>query len=95
MGGNRLQRWAEGAATPGPRRSTPLQRVSQASFELGRMIDTSAQLAILQDEPERRLFNEAIEAAESRSISVATFVEACLLRPYVPNYASPTTCRLG
>jgi uncharacterized protein with PIN domain len=31
------------------------------------VIDTSALLAILQDEPERRTFNEAIEAAETRS----------------------------
>lgn len=30
------------------------------------VIDTSALLAILQDEPERRNFNEALEAAESR-----------------------------
>ena len=30
------------------------------------VIDTSAILAILFHEPERRLFNEAIEAAESR-----------------------------
>jgi len=29
------------------------------------VIDTSAMLAILQDEPERRAFNEAIEAADS------------------------------
>jgi len=30
------------------------------------VIDTSALLAILQNEPERRIFNEAIEAAETR-----------------------------
>ena len=36
------------------------------------VIDTSALLAILQDEPERRAFNEAIEAADSRSLSVAS-----------------------
>jgi uncharacterized protein with PIN domain len=30
------------------------------------VIDTSARHAILQDEPERRTFNEAIEAAETR-----------------------------
>jgi uncharacterized protein with PIN domain len=29
------------------------------------VIDTSAVLAILQDEPERRAFNEAIEAADT------------------------------
>jgi ribonuclease VapC len=43
------------------------------------VIDTSALLAILQDEPERRSFNEAIEAAESRSLSVATLVEASIV----------------
>jgi ribonuclease VapC len=39
------------------------------------VIDTSALLAILQDEPERRTFNEAIEAAETRLMSTATLVE--------------------
>ena len=43
------------------------------------VIDTSALLAILQDEPERRSFNEAIEAAESRVMSVASYVEASLV----------------
>jgi ribonuclease VapC len=43
------------------------------------VIDTSALLAILQDEPERRRFNESIEAADSRVMSVATFVEASIL----------------
>lgn len=43
------------------------------------VIDTSAILAILQDEPERRPFNEAIEAAESRLMSVATFVETSIV----------------
>lgn len=43
------------------------------------VIDTSALLAILLDEPERRAFNEAIEAAESRMMSVATFVEASIV----------------
>lgn len=43
------------------------------------VIDTSALLAILQDEPERRMFNEAIEAAESRLMSAATFVEASIV----------------
>ena len=43
------------------------------------VIDTSALVAILQDEPERRTFNEAIEAAESRSISTASFVEASII----------------
>jgi uncharacterized protein with PIN domain len=39
------------------------------------VIDTSALAAILQDEPERRRFNEAIEAAAHRRISTATLVE--------------------
>ena len=43
------------------------------------VIDTSALVAILQDEPERRVFNGAIEAAESRSISTASFVEASII----------------
>jgi ribonuclease VapC len=43
------------------------------------VIDTSALLAILQDEPERRSFNEAIEAADSRSMSTATFVETSIV----------------
>ena len=43
------------------------------------VIDTSAVLAILQDEPERRAFNEAIEAADSRSLSVASFVEVSIV----------------
>jgi ribonuclease VapC len=44
------------------------------------VLDTSAILAILQDEPERRRFNEAIEAAETRSLSTASFVE-CSMTP--------------
>jgi ribonuclease VapC len=43
------------------------------------VIDTSAVLAILQDEPERRVFVESIEAAETRSISAASFVEASMI----------------
>jgi ribonuclease VapC len=43
------------------------------------VIDSSALLAILQDEPERRAYNEAIEAADSRSISVASFVEISIV----------------
>jgi ribonuclease VapC len=39
------------------------------------VIDTSALVAILQREPERRRFIEAIEAADSRRMSVVTFVE--------------------
>jgi ribonuclease VapC len=43
------------------------------------VLDTSAILAILQDEPERRKFNEAIEAAETRSLSTASFVECSMI----------------
>ena len=43
------------------------------------VIDTSALLAILQDEPERRAFNEAIEAADTRTMSMANFVEASIV----------------
>ncbi len=43
------------------------------------VIDTSALVAILQNEPDRRAFNEAIEAAESRSISTASLVEASII----------------
>lgn len=43
------------------------------------VIDTSAILAILQDERERRIFNEAVEAAETRSLSTASFVECSMI----------------
>jgi ribonuclease VapC len=43
------------------------------------VLDTSALLAILQDEPERRAFNEAIEAADTRAMSIANFVEASIV----------------
>jgi ribonuclease VapC len=43
------------------------------------VVDTSALLAILQDEPERRRFNEALESADSRLMSVATFVETSIV----------------
>ena len=43
------------------------------------VIDTSALMAILQDAPERRALNEAIEAADSRAMSVATFVEVSIV----------------
>jgi ribonuclease VapC len=43
------------------------------------VIDTSAFLAILQNEPERRKFNEAIEAADTRSLSTASFVECSMI----------------
>jgi ribonuclease VapC len=43
------------------------------------VIDTSAVLAILQREPERRSFLEAIEAADSTRMSVASFVEISIV----------------
>jgi ribonuclease VapC len=43
------------------------------------VLDTSAVLAILQNEPERRQFNEAIEASETRSLSTASFVECSMI----------------
>lgn len=39
------------------------------------VIDTSAIVAILQDEPERQAFSERIDAATVRCISTATLVE--------------------
>ncbi len=43
------------------------------------VIDTSAVLAILQNEPERRTFNEAIVADATRLMSTATFVESAMV----------------
>lgn len=43
------------------------------------VIDTSALIAILLDEPERRAFNEKIEADPRRLISAVSFVEASLV----------------
>lgn len=43
------------------------------------VVDTSALLAILQDEPERRSFNEALESVDSRLVSVATLVEISII----------------
>jgi ribonuclease VapC len=43
------------------------------------VIDTSATVAILLDEPERRAFNEAIEADPKRLISAATLLECALV----------------
>jgi ribonuclease VapC len=43
------------------------------------VVDTSALLAILQNEAERRAFNEAMETADSRSLSVASFVEISIV----------------
>ena len=43
------------------------------------VIDTSAFLAILQDEPERRSCSEAISQAAARRTSPATFLEASMV----------------
>jgi ribonuclease VapC len=43
------------------------------------VLDTAALVAILQNEPERRKFNEAIESAETRSLSSASFVESSII----------------
>ena len=43
------------------------------------VIDTSALVAILRNEPERGRFNQAIEAAERRAMSVASFVETSMI----------------
>jgi len=43
------------------------------------VIDTSALIAILQGEPERHAFIEAIDAADSRRMSVAAFVETSIV----------------
>ena len=43
------------------------------------VIDTSALLAILNDEPERRAFTEAIQGAAMRLVSAATVLEAALV----------------
>ncbi len=43
------------------------------------VIDTSAVLAILQGEPERRSFIEAIESADLPRMSVASFVETSIV----------------
>jgi ribonuclease VapC len=43
------------------------------------VVDTSGILAILQDEPERRAFNEAIETAPVVTISIANLVESSIV----------------
>ena len=43
------------------------------------VVDTSAILAILQREPERRSFIKAIESADSTRMSVASFVESSIV----------------
>ena len=53
------------------------------------VIDTSALIAILQDGPERRAFNEAIEAAERRVVSVASFGAMLVLNHPFGLHAGP------
>lgn len=43
------------------------------------VIDTSAVLAILRDEPERQRFNQAIDADDTRLMSTASLVEASIV----------------
>jgi len=43
------------------------------------VVDTSAILAILQREPERRRFIEAIEASDSTRMSIASLVETSIV----------------
>ncbi len=43
------------------------------------ILDSSALLAILQDEPERHAFNRLLEEAESRRLSVASFIEVSIV----------------
>jgi ribonuclease VapC len=43
------------------------------------VIDTSALVAVLQDEPERRRLNEALESVETRLMSTASFVAGSII----------------
>jgi ribonuclease VapC len=43
------------------------------------VVDSSAVLAILRDEPERHAFNVAIAATDQRSLSAASFVELSIV----------------
>ncbi len=43
------------------------------------IIDTSALLAILRDEPDAALYAEAIQVVESRRLSAVSFVEAAVV----------------
>ena len=43
------------------------------------MIDTSALLAILLDEPQRRTFNELIEADPTRLMSAGSYLETGII----------------
>lgn len=55
------------------------------------VIDSSALLAILQDEPERRAMVEAIEAADRRCLSVVNLVEASIV---IETRRGPAAARL-
>ena len=55
------------------------------------VIDSSALLAILQDEPERRALLEAIESADRRCLSVVNLVEASIV---LEARRGPTAARL-
>jgi ribonuclease VapC len=50
------------------------------------IIDTSVIIAILNDEPERRAFNEAIEKSDVCLLSAAGFVEASMVMEYSRGY---------
>ena len=56
------------------------------------VIDTSAFLAILQDEPDRRSFTAAIAAAVARRTSAATFLETSMVLQ--SRYGAPGVQRL-
>jgi len=43
------------------------------------IVDTSALIAILRDEPDARIYANAIEGAKSRRISAANFVETAIV----------------
>lgn len=51
------------------------------------IVDTSAVVAILKDEPEREAFVEALVAAEGHAMSAATYVELCAVVDRLENPA--------
>lgn len=55
------------------------------------IVDSSALLAILQDEPERRAMIEALESADRRCLSVVNLVEASIV---IETRRGPTAARL-
>lgn len=56
------------------------------------IVDTSALIAILKNEPEAQLFSDAMEEAKVVRISTATYLEACIV---VDRYENPVlTARL-